>query len=141
MRYEPSTINNPLINELSYGLSRPPPAPDHCSFKITDSWHCCQRTLASLVPRLVIWHACWLNFGVLGACRLLAWWLGNILISLLACWVVGFRCLLFYFGRSLCWSVCWLVGFWMLVPMHFFCICSCVATALDSCALLEDFRF
>ena len=48
---------------------------------------------------------------------LLAWQLGNILIGSLACWVLlsGFR-----FASTVCWSVCWLIGFWMLVPMLFF---------------------
>ena len=41
---------------------------------------------------------------------LLAWWLGNIMIGLLACWVLlSFVC----FASTLCWNVCWLVGFWM----------------------------
>ena len=43
-----------------------------------------------------------------------AWWLGNILIGLLACWVLLSG---FCFASTLCWSVCWLVGFWMLVSM------------------------
>ena len=43
--------------------------------------------------------------------------LGNILIGLLACWVLLSG---FCFASTLCWSVCWLVGFWMLVPMPLF---------------------
>ena len=48
---------------------------------------------------------------------LLAWWLGNILIGLLACWVLLSG---FCFANTVCRSVCWLIGFWMLVSMPLF---------------------
>ena len=50
---------------MGYALCRRPPIIAHC-FRITDSWHCCKRILAPLVPQLVMWHAQWLHFGVLG---------------------------------------------------------------------------
>ena len=65
-------------------------------------WFCFASTLC--------WSVCWLvGFWM--------WWLGNILIGLLACWVLLSG---FCFASTLCWSVCWLVGFWMLVPMPLF---------------------
>ncbi len=65
---------------------------------------------------------------------MLAWWLSNILIGLLACWVLLSG---FCFASTLGWSVCWLVGFWMLVSAHCFGICSCLATALELRAALR----
>ena len=50
---------------MGYALCRRPPIIAHCC-RIADSWHCCHRILASLAPRPVIWHAWWLNSGVLG---------------------------------------------------------------------------
>ena len=49
-----------------------------------------------------------------------AWWLGNILIGLLACWLVGFLLAVFCFASCLCCNVCWLASFWMLVLMASF---------------------
>ena len=64
---------------------------------------------------------------------LLAWRLGNILIGLLACWVLlsGFS-----FASTLCWSVCWLVRFWMLVSMALFFVFAAASLQPLSCALL-----
>ena len=50
---------------MGYALCRRPTNIVHCT-RIADYWHCCKRILAFLVPRLVIWHAGWLNVGVLG---------------------------------------------------------------------------
>jgi hypothetical protein len=53
---------------MGYALCRRPPTIAHCA-RIADSWDCCKRILAFLVPKLVIWHAWWLHFGVLGSKR------------------------------------------------------------------------
>ena len=58
-----------------------------------------------LRPRPCRWPFCQSQ-----ASLLLAWWLGNIMIGLQACWVLLSG---FCFISTLCWSVCWLVGFWM----------------------------
>ena len=42
---------------------------------------------------------------------LVAWQSFDGLAGLLACWVL---LSVFCFANTLCWSVCWLVGFWML---------------------------
>jgi hypothetical protein len=65
---ERSLNNKHLLRDadtLGYALCRRPPDIAHC-FRIAEASHCCKRILASLVPRPVIWHARWLNFGVLG---------------------------------------------------------------------------
>ena len=49
---------------MGYALCRRPPTIAHCA-RIADSWHCCNRILAVLLPKPVIWHAWWLHFGVL----------------------------------------------------------------------------
>ena len=50
---------------MGYALCRGPPTIAHC-FKILDSWHFCKRIFWHLLPELVIWHAWYLHFGVLG---------------------------------------------------------------------------
>ena len=69
---------------------------------------------------------------------LVAWQYSDQLVGFLTCWVL---LLAVRFARTLCWSVCWLVGFWMLVSMPLFGLCSCLATTIANCALLYDFRF
>ena len=50
---------------MGCALCRRPLTIAHCS-KIADSWHFCKLILAFLVPKLVIWHARCLHFGVAG---------------------------------------------------------------------------
>jgi hypothetical protein len=51
------------------------------------------------------------------------WHGGCLLAGLLACWVLLSG---FCFANTLCWSVCWLIGFWMLV---------CTVSIQISCSL------
>ena len=51
---------------------------------------------------------------------LLAGWLRNILIDLMACWFVGNLLLVFVFANFLRWNVCWLARSWLLVRRVFF---------------------
>ena len=49
---------------MGYALCRRPPIIAH-RIRIAESWHCCKRILASLVPTPVIWHVGEFNFVVL----------------------------------------------------------------------------
>ena len=84
---------------MGYALCRRPPIIARCT-RITDSWHCCKRILAFLVPQPVIWYAWWTPFEKCFG------YLGPGMCILCACFrfFLLFVMLLLSIFFCLCWS-------------------------------------